>query len=179
MKLVILDRDGVINEESEAFIKSVAEWKPIPGALEAIARLCHAGFRVCVASNQSAIGRGLMDYGALCAIHDRMQRAVADLGGRIDAIEFAPEHPDQPSALRKPNPGMLLDLAKRLGVKLENVHAVGDSWRDIEAARAARAKPVLVLTGNGRKTEAEHRAELKDVPVYDDLAAFAAAVIGS
>jgi D-glycero-D-manno-heptose 1,7-bisphosphate phosphatase len=175
MKLVILDRDGVINEDSEEFIKSAAEWKPIPGSLEAIARLCHAGYRVYVASNQSAIGRGLMDYDALFAIHDRLQRAVADLGGRIDAIAYAPEHPDQATDMRKPNPGMLTDIAKRLGVKLEKVYAVGDSLRDIEAARAAKAKPVLVRTGNGRQTEQELAGKLKGVAVYDDLAAFAAA----
>ncbi|HUS24563.1 MAG TPA: D-glycero-beta-D-manno-heptose 1,7-bisphosphate 7-phosphatase [Candidatus Binatia bacterium] len=179
MKLVILDRDGVINEDSDAFIKSVAEWKPIPGSLEAIARLCHAGWRVAIASNQSGIGRGLMDYGALFAIHDRLQRAVCDLGGRIDAIEFAPDHPDRPSEFRKPAPGMLLDLARRLGATLDRVPAVGDSWRDVEAARAARARPVLVRTGNGRRTESEHRAGLDGVAVHDDLAAFAASLIGS
>jgi D-glycero-D-manno-heptose 1,7-bisphosphate phosphatase len=179
MKLVILDRDGVINEESDAFIKSVAEWKPIPGSLEAIARLCHAGHRVFVASNQSGIGRGLLDYDALFAIHDRMQRALADLGGRIEAVAYAPEHPDQASAMRKPAPGMLLDIGKRLGVSLERVYAVGDSMRDIEAARAAKARPVLVRTGNGRKTEQALGAERAGVAVYDDLAAFAAALIAT
>ncbi|HUR39966.1 MAG TPA: D-glycero-beta-D-manno-heptose 1,7-bisphosphate 7-phosphatase [Verrucomicrobiae bacterium] len=179
MKVVILDRDGVINEESEAFIKSVAEWRPLPGSLEAIARLCHAGYRVCIASNQSGIGRGLLDYETLGAIHDRLQRSLADLGGRIDAIAFAPEHPDEASALRKPQPGMLIDLGKRLGVPLDRVHAVGDSMRDIEAARAAGAKPVLVRTGNGRKTEKELGADRGEVRIYDDLAAFAAAVIAT
>jgi D-glycero-D-manno-heptose 1,7-bisphosphate phosphatase len=179
MKLVILDRDGVINEDSEEFIKSVAEWKPIPGSLEAIARLCHAGYRVCVASNQSGIGRGLLDYDALFAIHDRMQRALADLGGRIDAIEYAPEHPDQASERRKPKPGMFIDLGKRLGVPLDRAYAVGDSMRDIEAARAAGCKPVLVRTGNGRKSEKELGKLRKDVAVYDDLAAFAAALIAT
>lgn len=177
MKLVILDRDGVINEDSEAFVKSSAEWRPIPGSLEAIARLCHAGYHVFVASTPSAIGRGLMDYDALFAIHDRLQRAVADLGGRIDAIAYAPERPDRATAMRKPNPGMLADIAKRLGIRLEKVHAVGDSVRDIEAARAAKARPVLVRTGNGRQAEKELAGKLKGVAVYDDLAAFAAAVI--
>jgi D-glycero-D-manno-heptose 1,7-bisphosphate phosphatase len=178
MKLVILDRDGVINEESEDFIKSVAEWQPIPGSLEAIARLCHAGYRVYVASNQSGIGRGLLDYDALFAIHDRMQRALADLGGRIDAIAYAPEHPDRASDMRKPKPGMFLDLAQRLGVSLEKVYAVGDSLRDIQAARAAKCRPVLVRTGNGRKAEKELGKDRADVAVYDDLAAFAAALLG-
>jgi D-glycero-D-manno-heptose 1,7-bisphosphate phosphatase len=177
MKLVILDRDGVINEESDAFIKSVAEWQPIAGSLEAIARLGHAGYRVFIASNQSGIGRGLLDYDALFAIHDRLQRAVADLGGRIDGIAYAPEHPDQATEMRKPRPGMLLDIAKRMSLDLENVYAVGDSVRDIEAARAARARPVLVRTGNGRKAEKDLAGKLDGVAVYDDLAAFAAAVI--
>jgi D-glycero-D-manno-heptose 1,7-bisphosphate phosphatase len=179
MKIVILDRDGVINEESADFIKSVAEWQPIPGSLEAIARLCHAGYRIYVASNQSGIGRGLLDYDALFAIHDRLQRALADLGGRIDAIAYAPEHPDQASDMRKPKPGMLLDIGRRLGVSLEKVHAVGDSMRDIEAARAAKCKPVLVRTGNGRKTEQALGQDRGDVAVYDDLAAFASALIAT
>ncbi|MBI2382916.1 MAG: D-glycero-beta-D-manno-heptose 1,7-bisphosphate 7-phosphatase [Gammaproteobacteria bacterium] len=179
MKLVILDRDGVINEDSPDYIKSVAEWKPIPGSLEAIARLCHAGYRVFVASNQSAIGRGYMDYDALFAIHDRMQRSVAELGGRIDAIAFAPDHPDQASAKRKPKPGMLLDIARRMGVSLDKVPVVGDSFRDIEAARAAKARPVLVRTGNGAETERKHGADLAGVEVYDSLAAFAAALVAA
>jgi D-glycero-D-manno-heptose 1,7-bisphosphate phosphatase len=177
MKLVILDRDGVINEESDAFIKSVAEWKPIPGSLEAVARLCHAGFRVFVATNQSGIGRGLLDYDALFAIHDRMQRAVADLGGRIEAIAYAPDHPDRATDMRKPGPGMFLDIARRLGVSLDRAWAVGDSMRDVEAARAAGARPVLVRTGNGRKAERDLKGGTKDVAIYDDLAAFAVAVI--
>ena len=174
MKYVILDRDGVINEDSDAYIKSVAEWKPILGSLEAIARLCQGGWRVLVASNQSAIGRGLMDYDALFAIHDRLQRALAELGGRIDAIAFAPEAPEQASAMRKPAPGMLLDFAKRLSLNLETVPVVGDSFRDIEAARAAKARPILVSTGNGKRTQQERAKDLAGVAVFDDLAAVAA-----
>jgi len=179
MKIVILDRDGVINEDSDDFIKSVSEWKPIPGSLEAIARLCHAGYRVYVASNQSGIGRGLFDYEALFAIHDKLQRALADMGGRIEAIAYAPEHPDHATQMRKPNPGMLLDIGKRLGVSLNRVHAVGDSMRDIDAALAANAKPVLVRTGHGRATEKELGAKREQVAVYADLAAFAAALIAT
>lgn len=177
MKLVILDRDGVINEDSDEYIKSVSEWYPIPGSLEAIARLCQAGFRVFVASNQSGIGRGLFDYDALFAVNDRLQKAVGELGGRIDGIEFAPDHPDQASDMRKPAPGMLKDLAKRLQINLESVCFVGDKADDITAARVAGAKPVLVRTGKGRKTEAS--ANLDGVAVYDNLAAFAAAAIAS
>lgn len=179
MKVVILDRDGVINEDSGDFVKSVSEWKPIPGSLEAIARLCHAGYRVCVASNQSGIGRGLFDYDALFAIHDKLQRGLADLGGRIEAIAYAPEHPDHATGMRKPNPGMLLDIGKRLGIALSRVHAVGDSTRDVDAALAAGCKPVLVRTGYGREAEAELGARREQVAVYNDLAAFAAALIAT
>jgi D-glycero-D-manno-heptose 1,7-bisphosphate phosphatase len=177
MKLVILDRDGVINEDSDEYIKSVAEWHPIPGSLEAIARLCQAGFRVFVASNQSGIGRGLFDYDALFAVNDRLQKAAGEFGGRIDGIEFAPDHPDTASEMRKPAPGMLKDLAKRLQISLENVCFVGDKADDLTAARAAGARPVLLRTGKGRKTEKS--ADLDGVAVYDDLAAFAAAAIAA
>ncbi len=171
MKLVILDRDGVINQDSPDYIKSPEEWQPIPGSLEAIARLNQAGFHVYVASNQSGIGRGLFDLDALFGIHERMQRALAELGARIEAIEFAPDHPGAASGMRKPEPGMLLDLAQRLQINLDGVPAVGDSWRDLQAAEAAGARPVLVLTGNGERTQKEHL--IAGVPVYADLAAFA------
>jgi D-glycero-D-manno-heptose 1,7-bisphosphate phosphatase len=170
MKLVILDRDGVINEDCDTYIKSVAEWQPIPGSLEAIARLTQADYRVFIASNQSAIGRGLIDFDALFAIHDRLQHSLRELGGRIDGIAFAPEHPDHATAMRKPRPGMLLDLACRLQVPLDGVPMVGDSIGDIEAARAAGARPVLVRTGKGADTERRYR--LPGVPVHDDLAEF-------
>lgn len=175
MKLVILDRDGVINEDSDEFIKSVAEWVPIPGSIEAIALLCQAGYQVYIASNQSGIGRGLLDFDALFAIHERLQRAVAEVGGRISGIHFAPEHPDEATEMRKPAPGMLKDLARRLGINLEGVPFVGDSGSDIEAARAAGARPVLVLTGNGRRTKSKLVGD--DVPVYKDLAEFARTII--
>ncbi|HEU0197155.1 MAG TPA: D-glycero-beta-D-manno-heptose 1,7-bisphosphate 7-phosphatase [Nevskiaceae bacterium] len=170
MKLVILDRDGVINEDSPDYIKSPQEWRAIPGSLDAIARLHQAGYYVFVASNQSGIGRGLFDYDALFAIHDRMQTALAELGARIDAIEFAPDHPDHATALRKPAPGMLLDIAARLQTSLEGVPVVGDSAGDIAAARTAGARPILVLTGNGQRTRA--RPEMAGVETFDDLASF-------
>lgn len=177
MKIVVLDRDGVINEDSPDYIKSVAEWHPVPGSLEAIARLCQAGYRVFVASNQSGLGQRLFDYDAFSALNDRLQKQVAELGGRVDGIFFAPDHPDQPTAKRKPAPGMLLDLGKRLGVNLETVQVVGDSLRDLEAARAAGAKPVLVRTGNGRQTEAQHADRLSDVRIYDSLGDFVSALL--
>lgn len=171
MKLVILDRDGVINEDSDDYIKSVAEWQPIPGSLEAMARLSQAGWRVFVASNQSGIGRGLFDYDALFAIHARLQAAVVALGGHVEGIAFAPEHPDQASELRKPAPGMLRDIARRTQLDLSGVAFVGDSASDLAAAKAAGARPVLVRTGKGRATEAT--ADLAGVAVFDDMAAFA------
>lgn len=177
MKLVILDRDGVINEDSDDYIKSVAEWQPIPGSLEAIARLCQAGYRVYIASNQSGIGRGLFDYDALFAINDRLQHLAGELGGRIDAIEFAPETPEQASDMRKPAPGMLKDLARRLQINLEEVCFVGDKADDLEAARAAGARPVLVRSGRGARTEEVH--DLKAVCVFDDLAAFVTAFLAA
>lgn len=175
MKVLILDRDGVINEDSDEYIKSVAEWHPIPGSLEAIARFCQAGYRVFIASNQAGIGRGLFDYDALFAMNDRLQKLVGEFGGRIDGVEFAPEHPDQATDMRKPGPGMLKDIARRFQVSLEDVFFVGDSHGDLVAARSAGARPVLVRTGKGRRTEMNH--DLEGAPVFDDLAAFARATL--
>lgn len=177
MKLVILDRDGVINEDSPDYVKSVAEWQPIPGSLEAIARLCQGGYRVFVASNQSGLGQRLFDYDAFCAMNDRLQALLAEVGGRIDGFFFAPDHPQQPTSQRKPGAGMLLDLAKRLGVSLDGVPSVGDSLRDLQAARTAGAQPVLVRTGNGRKTEREQGDALTDVAIYNSLADFTVALL--
>jgi D-glycero-D-manno-heptose 1,7-bisphosphate phosphatase len=173
MKLVVLDRDGTINHDSDQYIKSPAEWKPIKGSLEAIARLTQAGFRVVVATNQSGLARGLFDMAALNAIHDVLQRAVHHAGGRIDAIFFCP-HADQSGCeCRKPRPGMLLEIGKRLNVPMEGVPVVGDSLRDLQAAAAAGARPVLVLTGKGKQTRAAGGLPA-GTEVYADLAAVAA-----
>lgn len=172
MKLVILDRDGTINLDSEDYIKSPAEWTPIPGSLDAIARLIQADYRVVVATNQSGIGRGLFDTQALFAIHDKLQRALGQVGGRIDAFFFCPHKADDNCRCRKPQPGMLLEVARRFNVSLEDVFMVGDSRKDLEAAAAAGARPVLVLTGNGAKTEKEGKLP-RGTAVYPDLAAFA------
>jgi D-glycero-D-manno-heptose 1,7-bisphosphate phosphatase len=173
VKLVVLDRDGTINHDSEQFIKSPAEWKPIKGSLEAIARLTQAGYRVVIATNQSGIGRGLFDTATLNAIHDTMHRAVHQAGGRIDAIFFCPHRDEDNCDCRKPKPGMLREIARRLNVDLEGVPAVGDSLRDLQAAAAAGAQPVLVLTGKGRKTR-EAGGLPRGTAIYPDLAAFAA-----
>lgn len=152
MKLVILDRDGVINHDSAAYIKSPEEWKPIPGSLEAIALLNQAGYRVLVATNQSGVGRGLFDMATLNAIHDKMHRALGQVGGRIDGIFYCPHAQDAGCACRKPRPGLLDEIAKRFGVSLEGVPVIGDSLRDLQAGAAVGAQPVLVLTGKGKKT---------------------------
>lgn len=168
-KLIILDRDGVINYDSERFIKSPEEWRPIPGSLEAIARLSHAGFRVVVATNQSGIGRGLFDFCTLNAIHDKMHRALAALGGRIDAIFYCPHTADSDCECRKPRPGMLAEIGQRFGVELTGVPCVGDSLRDLNAAAAVGAQPMLVLTGKGEKTLRTGGFPRNSV-IYPDLA---------
>jgi D-glycero-D-manno-heptose 1,7-bisphosphate phosphatase len=172
VKLVILDRDGVINFDSVQFIKSPAEWKPIPGSLEAIARLNQAGYRVVVATNQSGIARGLFDTQALFAIHDKLQRALGLVGGRVDAFFFCPHKTDDGCGCRKPKPGMLIEIARRFNVSIEDATMVGDSRKDVESAAAAGARPVLVLTGNGAKTQAQGDLP-RGTAVYPDLAALA------
>jgi D-glycero-D-manno-heptose 1,7-bisphosphate phosphatase len=169
MKIVILDRDGVINQDSDQFIKNTTEWKPIPGSLEAIARLNHAGYRVVVASNQSGIGRGLLDMGALNAINDKMYRVLAQVGGRIDALFYCPHAAEANCECRKPKPGMFIDIAQRFNVNLAGVPSIGDSLRDLQAAAAAGAQPMLVLTGKGEKTEAAGGLP-PGTPIFADLA---------
>ena len=172
MKLVILDRDGTINHDSDNYIKSIAEWRPIQGSIEAIARLSQAGYRIVIATNQSGIARGLFDTATLVSIHDALQHAVAQAGGRIDAFFFCPHAADSACECRKPKPGMLLEIARRFNVSLAGVHMVGDAPRDLEAAAAAGARPVLVLTGKGRKTRDEGNLPA-GTAVFPDLAAFA------
>ena len=177
MKLIILDRDGTINEDSDQYIKSPAEWKPIPGSLEAIARLTQGGWRVVVATNQSGIARGLFDMAALNAIHAEMHRAVNLAGGRIEAIFFCPHAADSNCECRKPKPGLLREIASRMDTGLAGVPMIGDSLRDVEAAAAAGAKPYLVLTGKGKKTRAAGGLP-PGTEVFPDLAAVAARLAG-
>ena len=172
MKLVILDRDGVINFDSDGFIKDADEWRPIPGSLDAIARLTQEGWRVVVATNQSGIGRGLFDMAALNAIHAKMHRAVNQAGGRIEAVFYCPDTAESQSPCRKPNPGMFLAIAERYNAALERAPAVGDSLRDLQAAAAAGAQPILVLTGKGKETRAGGGLPERTA-VYPDLAAVA------
>jgi D-glycero-D-manno-heptose 1,7-bisphosphate phosphatase len=176
MKLIILDRDGVINFDSDQFIKNPAEWQPIPGSLEAIARLNQADYRVVVATNQSGVGRGLFDMPTLNAIHDKMHKACGLVGARIDAVFFCPHTAESHCQCRKPETGMLEEIAMRYNTALVDVPVVGDSLRDLQSAAAVGAKPYLVLTGKGEKT-----LGAGDLPegtlVFADLAAVAAALL--
>jgi len=173
MKLIVLDRDGVINVDSEQFIKSPDEWKPIPGSLEAIARLNESGWRVVVASNQSGVGRGLFDMDTLNAINEKMTKAIGQAGGRLDAIFFCPHSADSTCDCRKPRPGMFLQIAERFNVDMKGVPVVGDSLRDLQAGVAVGCQPYLVLTGKGAKTQADP-ALPEGTLVFPDLAAVAA-----
>ena len=152
MKLIVLDRDGVINYDSAAYIKSPAEWRPIPGSLSAIAKLNHAGFHVVVATNQSGIGRGVFDMATLNAIHAKMHKAVAQAGGRIEAVFYCPHSAEMDCDCRKPRTGLFNEIATRYGRDLLGVPSVGDSLRDLQAAASVGARPFLVRTGKGEKT---------------------------
>jgi len=169
MKLVILDRDGVINHDSDNYIKSPDEWMPIAGSLEAIARLNAAGYKVAVASNQSGIARNFYDIDMLNKMHDKMHQLLAQVNAHVDLIEFCPHGPKDQCTCRKPLPGMLYNIAKKLDYDLKNVPFIGDTLGDISAAKAAGAKPILVLTGKGERTV--KLLDPKDnIPIYQDLA---------
>jgi D-glycero-D-manno-heptose 1,7-bisphosphate phosphatase len=169
LKLIVLDRDGVINHDSDQFIKSPGEWRAIPGSLEAIARLNQAGYRVVVATNQSGIGRGLFGMTMLTAIHEKMFKALGQVGGRIDAVFYCPHAADSNCDCRKPKPGMLEQIGSRFGVDVRDVPVIGDGLRDLQAAQAVGARPVLVLTGKGEKTLAADSLPPRTV-VFPDLA---------
>lgn len=176
MKLVVLDRDGVINRDSPDFIRTVADWEPLPGSLAAIAALTTAGWTVVVASNQSGVGRGLLTAEELERINARMRAAVEQAGGRIDSIFVCPHAPEDGCDCRKPEPGLLIRIGAHYGESLRGVPAIGDSARDLQAAQRVGARPILVLTGNGHRA----LAALGEAGVperYPDLAAAAAALM--
>lgn len=175
--LVVLDRDGVINRDSRDFVKTAREWVPLPGSIEAIAKLCRGGFTVAVASNQSGLGRGLFDRRALAAMHRKFRRLVASAGGRVDRIVVCPHAPDDGCECRKPKAGLLHRLGRHYNIDLAGVPVIGDSLRDLEAAVSASARPILVRTGNGKKTELALSQALGPVEVFDDLAAVAATLV--
>lgn len=171
MRLVILDRDGVINQDSEHHIRSPAEWEPLPGSLEAIARLTAAGVKVAIATNQSGIARGFFDVDALNAIHQTLRARLVALGGRIEVIAFCAHAPEQQCQCRKPETGLLREIARRTGFSLKGTPVIGDSFRDLEAAGGVSARPILVRTGKGEHTAASLPSHWQDVCVAEDLSA--------
>lgn len=175
LRLLILDRDGVINRDSPDYIKSAEEWRPLPGSLEAMARLHHAGWTVTIATNQSGLGRGLFTMTDLHAIHARMANDLASHGGEIAGVFFCPHTPEDECDCRKPRTGLLRSISERFGVPLEGVPFIGDSQRDFEAATEVGARPILVRTGNGATAVAFYRE--RNIEVYADLAEAAAALI--
>lgn len=170
MSFVILDRDGVINFESDVYIKSPDEWLPIPGSLEAVAHLNRAGMRVLVATNQSGIARGYYDFATLDLIHEKMLNELASVGGYVEEIFFCPHHPDDGCVCRKPKPGLFIRMQEKYAFNLADTFFIGDSFSDVKAAHTAGCQPLLVLTGNGQKA-LEKYPELLNVPVFPDLAA--------
>ena len=176
-KLVILGRDGILNEYREGHVTAPEEWQPVPGALEAVARINHAGWRVVVATNQSGIGRGMIDMSSVNAVHARMNQLLQVQGGRVDAVFFCPHTPEQECDCRKPKPGMLLDIGRRYNLDLGHVPFVGDTARDLVAGAAAGCEPHLVLTGRAAGLAPDQlRALLGQVPAaraHASLGAFA------
>ncbi|TNE79271.1 MAG: D-glycero-beta-D-manno-heptose 1,7-bisphosphate 7-phosphatase [Gammaproteobacteria bacterium] len=173
-KLVILDRDGVINQDSDDYVKSLAEWIPIPGSIEAIARLAKAGYRVVVATNQSGIGRGLFDLDDLEAMHARLTALVEDQGGELSGIFYCPHTPEDHCHCRKPAAGLIDAIAEEFGTSLAGVPLIGDSLRDLQAGLKHHCTPILVRTGKGAVTEtkltSQVEPELRQAAVFDDLA---------
>jgi D-glycero-D-manno-heptose 1,7-bisphosphate phosphatase len=168
MKLVILDRDGVINQDRDDFVKNTMEWQPLPRSLEAIANLTQAGWRVVVATNQSGIGRGLFDMHALNAMHEKMHRLVNQAGGRIDAVIFCPHTADDQCDCRKPKPGMVHEVMERFNVRGDGLPMVGDSLRDLQSVAEVGGLPLLVRTGKGLRT-LDKGGLPAGTQVFDDL----------
>ena len=175
MKLLILDRDGVINHDSDDYIKSLQEWMPLPGAISAIAQLSKAGWTVAVATNQSGLARGYYDDATLQAMHQRLRQLVAEQGGELGIVVHCPHGPDHGCECRKPRPGMLLQIAEHYRTSLKGVWFVGDSSADLQAALAVDCQPVLVKTGKGERTLS--RPLPANTLVFDDLAAVAAQLL--
>lgn len=170
-KLIILDRDGVINKDSINYIRSPEEWIPIPKSLEAIAKLNQAGFKVVVATNQSGVGRGYFPLERLNAIHQKMRQSLERVGGKIDGIFFCPHAVEANCKCRKPLPGLLVEISERLGIDMKYVPVIGDSYRDLQSAWAVGARGILVKTGKGLNTLAQYKNELSTTEVFADLAA--------
>jgi len=169
MPYIIIDRDGVINYESDEYIKSPEEWQPIPGSLDAIAQLNRSGFQVLVATNQSGIARGYYDLETLSRIHEKLKNELASVGGYIEEIFYCPHHPDDACLCRKPKPGLLYQMEIKYQIDLTNTFFIGDSAVDVQAAQTAGCMPILVLTGNGQKA-LEKYPEFLNIPNFPDLA---------
>jgi D-glycero-D-manno-heptose 1,7-bisphosphate phosphatase len=176
--LVVLDRDGVINRDSANYIRGPEQWLALPGSLQAIRRLTEAGFQIVVATNQSGLGRGLFNHEALAAIHQRMRAEVSAAGGQLAGIYFCPHHPNDGCDCRKPAAGLLRQIERDFAVSLAGRPVIGDSARDLDAARAVAGRPILVRTGNGLDTE-QNYPHLAEIEVYDDLSAAADALIAA
>jgi len=174
MKLIVLDRDGVINIDSDNFIKSIDEWIPIPGSIEAIAKLSKNNYKIAVVTNQSGIARKYYDKNVLNAMHNKFRRLLADKGAKVDAIFYCPHGPKDTCTCRKPATGMYQNVEKLFGLSLKDSYTVGDSYRDLEAAMAMSSKPVLVKTGKGEKTLIDKKEEISanQIPIYKNLANF-------
>lgn len=178
MKLIILDRDGVINQDRDDFVKSADEWVPLEGSMDAIAFLTQAGYTLAVATNQSGIGRQYFTMQELTEMHNKMHKLVQQAGGQIDGIWFCPHTGASGCNCRKPAPGMVEDILARFNARAEDVYMVGDSLRDLQAIDAVGGKPVLVLTGKGKKTLSQHGDELPEhTRIFDDLLAFSQTLI--
>lgn len=176
-RLVILDRDGVINHDSDDFVRTLDEWLPIDGSIEAIARLSSAGFTIAVATNQSGIGRKLFDKPTLKAMHDKLRSLVRHAGGDLGRVVYCPHHPDDGCDCRKPAPGLYRQLSRQYGVPLDGVPVVGDSERDLVAARTVNARPILVLTGRGETTAADMQQLGDRIETFADLDSVATQLI--
>ena len=170
-KMVILDRDGVINHRQDEDVTTVEGWDPIAGSIEAIKRLKQAGYLVTLATNHSGIARGYYTEADLVAMHRRMQKLLQARGASVDGVFYCPHGPEDNCICRKPKPGLLYQIARKFGIDLSEAQLVGDNIADVRAARMVNARAVLVRTGNGEYT-AQHFPEALDVPIYDDLGHF-------
>jgi len=179
LKLIILDRDGVINYDSAEYIKSAEEWMPIEGSLEAIAELKNAGFLIAVATNQSGVGRGIFNEIALYEMHEKMIYLIEEQKGKIDAIRFCPHAPEDECDCRKPKPGMIIDLLETFSVLPEETLVIGDALRDIEAGCSVGCNTALVLTGKGEKTKELHEDKLQATYFFDNLKEAAEKIIAN
>jgi len=177
LKLILLDRDGVINHDSDEYIKSPGEWQPIPGSLDAIAKLTQNGYTIAVVTNQSGLARKLFDENTLAEIHDKMQAMVIKHGGKIDKIVYCPHHPDDNCECRKPKIDLLKQLQQHYQHSLQDVYFVGDSLKDLQAAEQVGAIGILVLTGKGNKTFSELKEKNIQVPVFRNLETAVNAII--